>query len=584
MKLLKLHIIFFFILCLSFQSCLDMEPEEQLSEESMWKNPGQFELFAKNFYGWARDFSGLGGPHGDIRSDLFTTDPRDIYSNGTATIPVTDGNYTGAYNNLRQVNTLLKHSKSYVLPEDIKTPVGEAYFFRAYIYFDLLQLYGGVIKVEEPLDITASELYRAQNTREEIVEFIISDLNNAIPLLPKHKDISAANAGCVSCEAAQAFLSRVALYAGTWEKYHNGNSQNTECSTKWLKIAYEAADEVIKSGAFELFQPAELVKEGDEGAAYRYLFILENEKSNPAGLQKSANKEYIFTKRHDTTLNPIGINITEGRFNNKLHLTRKFANMYLQRSTGLPINTDTWNYSTKGSEYVDRDNRMASIMLVDGGYYWSSTGGRFRRTWLGDAAEIKAAGLSPYNPSGGTGYHCRKWCAEREVENRKEGYDYPIIRYAEVLLNYAEAKYEHDGAISNADLDKSLNLVRLRVNPNMPKLSNELLNRTTTTMRTEIRRERTVELIDEGFRLDDLKRWKAAEYEMPDDLLGVKYTGTAFENGWTGVTVNDDGCVIWERNRKWDNKQYLYPFPSEQLQLNPNLQPNWQATNPFAKQ
>lgn len=583
MKLLKSYITLLFALGLLFQSCLDKFPEEQLSEGDMWQNPGQYELYAKSFYGWTRTFSGLDGPHGDVRSDLLTTDPRNIYSNGTATIPLTDGNYSNAYTNIRQVNILLKQASSYPNPEKIKVPVGEAYFFRAYLYFDLLQLFGGVPKIDHPLDVDSPELYAPQNTREEITEFIISDLNEAIARLPKYKEIGTDDNGRVSLEAANAFLSRVALYAGTWEKFHNGNGQNTELSKKWLKIAYEAADQVIESKTFEIFKPAELIKDGDEGAAYRYLFILEDEKSNPAGLQKSANKEYIFARRYNTTLAPIGINITEGRFNNAIQVTRKFANMYLQRSTGLPINTSTWDYSKKGSEYVDRDYRMSSIMMIEGGYYWSSNGGRYRRSWLGDAEEIKAAALSPFNASGKTGYHYHKWASEREVENRKEGYDYPIIRYAEVLLNYAEAKYEHDGSISNADLDKSLNLVRLRVNPNMPKLSNELLNGQPTNMRTEIRRERTVELIDEGFRLDDLKRWKTAELEMPDDMLGVKYSGTEFEtSGWTGVTVNADGCVIWENGRKWDNKQYLYPFPLDQLQLNPNLKPNWQSTNPYA--
>ena len=98
------------------------------------------------------------------------------------------------------------------------------------------------------------------------------------------------------------------------------------------------------------------------------------------------------------------------------------------------------------------------------------------------------------------------------------------------------AKFEYDDNILDPDLDKSLNLVRLRVNPTMPKLSNGLLRGTGTNMRTEIRRERTVELIDECFRLDDLKRWKTAENEMPEDMLGIKYTGTAFEtSGWAGV-------------------------------------------------
>lgn len=94
----------------------------------MWKNPGQFEAFAKNFYGWTRDFGGLGDAHGDVQADLFSTNPKNIFSNGTSTIPLTDKSYTDAYANLRQVNLLLQKAESYSLPEGIKVPVGEAYF------------------------------------------------------------------------------------------------------------------------------------------------------------------------------------------------------------------------------------------------------------------------------------------------------------------------------------------------------------------------------------------------------------------------------------------------------------------------
>ena len=163
------------------------------------------------------------------------------------------------------------------------------------------------------------------------------------------------------------------------------------------------------------------------------------------------------------------------------------------------------------------------------------------------------------------------------MEDKKEGYDFPIIRYAEVLLNYAEAVYERDDKISNTDLNISLNLVRLRVNPAMTPLTNELITQNAgMDMRTEIRRERTIELFNEGFRLDDLKRWKTAETEMPQDFLGIRWTGTEFQNKWPGVTNerNSDGFIILESGRKWEDKHYLYPLPTDQLQLNPNLKQN----------
>ena len=184
-------------------------------------------------------------------------------------------------------------------------------------------------------------------------------------------------------------------------------------------------------------------------------------------------------------------------------------------------------------------------------------------------------------PKTGTGYHNQKWATERKVEDKKEGYDFPIIRYAEVLLNYAEAVYERDDKISNTDLNISLNLVRLRVNPAMTPLTNELITQNAgMDMRTEIRRERTIELFNEGFRLDDLKRWKTAETEMPMDIVGIQWKGTEYEKVWANCPyeTNAEGCIMIEKGRKWEEKNYLFPLPSDQLQLNPNLQqnPGWE--------
>lgn len=120
-----------------------------------------------------------------------------------------------------------------------------------------------------------------------------------------------------------------------------------------------------------------------------------------------------------------------------------------------------------------------------------------------------------------------------------------------------------------------MNLVRCRVNKDMPKLSNELVSTNGLSMQTEIRRERTVELFNEGFRIDDLKRWKIAEIEMPQDILGIKKTGTDYAKENLSYSTDLNGCIIVETGRKWEEKNYLYPLPADQLQLNPNLGQNF---------
>lgn len=559
---------------LTFQSCLDMEPKTQLADTNYWQTPDHFKLFATQFYGWTVDFKQLDdSPHSDVRSDLRTGITLDVYSNGTNSIPSSDKTYTNNYNRIRQVNTLLQQAEGYAAPADIETSVGEAHFFRAYCYFDLLQVYGDVIITRTPLDIDSPEMQMARNSRDEVVDFILEDLEEAIRLLPEANEISSKDEGRLSSQAASAFLSRVALYEGTWQKFRNGG-QNNDRSSALLDIAATSAHDVIESGFFELFAPEELGTE-----AYKYLFILENDKSNPAGITKSGNKEYIFTRRHDPTLASIGFNITQGRLGNALYVTRKMANMYLQ-SNGLPINPQTWDYSKVDSEFKDRDNRMSNTLMIPGHTYWGTGGGRI--DWTGSAEEIANASHKNFMPSTGTGYFPHKWCCERDgVPTGMEAYDYPIIRYAEVLLNYAEAVFERDDKISDEDLAISLNLTRKRVNPNMPDLTNAFVSANNLDMRTEIRRERTVEFYDENFRIDDLKRWKTAEEEMPMNLTGVKWRGTDYETKWSDAsskTMDAEGCIIYEQGRVWEEKHYLYPLPIDQLKLNPNLKqnPGWE--------
>lgn len=553
--------------CLTY-SCLDLDPKDQIADGNYWSNASDYKLFANQFYGWTRDFSNsvYDAPHSDKRSDLIMDKSgTNVYSNGTNSIPAGDKNYTDNYNRIRRTNILLQKAESFGNQSDIAQYMGEAKFFRAYCYFELLQLYGDVIITKKPLDVTDPEMKAARNDRGEVVDFMIQDLKEAAELLPL---TSTVENGRVGSEGAWAFLSRVALYEGTWQKFRGNEARGKEL----LDVAAKAAWEVMNSKKFSLYTPAIL---GD--SAQKYMFILEDVKSNPAGLLKSSNTEYIFSRRHDETLNPIGKNITKECLANAQLISQKFAAMYLCQD-GLPIEKSSlYLFKTDGKiahEYKNRDNRMIYTLCVPGNYYWSNENSRVN--WTSDAADRASASIKGYSPASGSGYANQKWAAERSVKSENEGYDYPIIRYAEVLLNYAEAVFERDDAITDEDLNLSLNLVRNRINANMPKLSNSFVTTNGLNMREEIRRERTIELFNEGFRIDDLKRWKTAETEMPKDFLGIKWKGTEYETKWPNVSYakNNEGYIILETGRKWDSKHYLYPLPTDQLQLNPNLKQN----------
>ena len=163
------------------QSCLDSHAKDQLAESNLWSSPSDFQLFANQFYGWTRDFGSLDNNsvkplHSDYNSDLFTSrDDRNRFSNGSNSVQESDGNYGSCYAHIRRTNLLLQNAEKYSASADIAQYVGEAHFFRAYSYFDLLQFYGDAIIITQPLDVTSPELRVAQNDRSEVADFIIED-------------------------------------------------------------------------------------------------------------------------------------------------------------------------------------------------------------------------------------------------------------------------------------------------------------------------------------------------------------------------------------------------------------------------
>lgn len=543
-------------------SCLELDPKEQLADPDLWGKAGDYQAFANKFYDWFPTFDMVysGTIHADKHSDILrdkSTSPDEV-SAGINTIPASDGDYTDNYKHIRRCCLLLEKAQSYSNQAEIAQPVGEAYFFRAWCYFQLVQKFGDVILVSHSLDTNDPLLYASRNDRGEVMDFIINDLRNAISCL---KPAAELEEGRISREGAQAFLGRVGLFEGTWQKFRG----NTDRATDLLDISAKASKEVINGGKFQLFYNTALGE-----TSLKYLFILEDVQSNPAGLKKDANKEYIVKRCYHTTLKKIGKNLNTEVLANGQYVSAKFANLYLC-SDGLPIDKSNkfQGYSKATSEWQNRDLRMKTTLMAPGQYYFTNDEDHSRSDWSGSETELARA---KYQPSWNSGalYFPQKWATERFVTDGDQSYDFPIIRYAEVLLNYAEAVYERDGQISDDDLNISLNLTRTRLNKEMPLLSNSFVNANGLDMRTEIRRERTIELFNEGFRLDDLKRWKTAETEMPMDFLGSRNISSSY-------TQNADGNNIIETGRKWSEKNYLNPLPIDQIQLNPNLgqNPHW---------
>src|SRR2546430_17027290 len=203
-------------------------------------------------------------------------------------------------------------------------------------------------------------------------------------------------------------------------------------------------------------------------------------------------------------------------------------------------------------------------------------------TFVGPCSDVsQESGFQPVFPgfrgssATRTGYMLRKFLDETVEATQFAGeYDFKEFRYGEVLLILAEALFERGGVISDADLSRTINLLRARVG--MPALNNTFVTSNGLDMLTEIRRERTVELAFEGFRRDDLRRWKTADTEMPQALRGVKFVGTEYQQRdpalkvGTDIQVDAGGFVVSElaASRQFVvPKHYLNPIPLQQIQL-----------------
>lgn len=518
---------------------LDLVSGDTLTDGSFWKNADDFKKAANSFYS---SLPGFG--YGDTESDIAFSNPNSL-SNGTFQKADESSAWNNAYIRIRRANVILEKSAS-ATDEGIKRYAAEAKFFRAFNYWSLVQIFGGVPvidKVYEPLD---PGLFAPRSTQSEVIDFIINDLDESIVDLPLKKDLASADVGRITKGAALALKARVSLYQGTWEKFRNGAN-----ASKYLDLAISASGSIISSNEYSLYT-------GEGVQSYRYLFIEQGDDSPECILDRRFQRE-IAAHSFPYLLDRIGYNPT-----------KKLADLYLDKN-GLPIAKSAifQGYDTYTSEFIDRDPRMTMTMIIPG----TKTVRVFHPT-----TPVENWPDSPQrNPN--TGYILYKYMSEDAFANNNgEGgtyggshdYDNHLIRYAEVLLIYAEAMYEKNGSISDADLDKSINLLRDRVG--MPHLTNSFVAANSLDMREEIRRERTVELALEGFRRDDLLRWKTAETELPPDIKGIKIKGSDWQNrapynlASYQNRADANGFLIVESARVFDaSKHYLQPLPTKEI-------------------
>jgi hypothetical protein len=533
--------LYYLLLVLVLAGCdksLDLTPKDQLSDASFWKAPDHFKLAANDFY-----YRLQADIYTDINSDIAFGSGANAVSNGSYLAQANYELWDQSYEGIRATNYLLAKAEESGLGTEIDQWVGEALFFRAYHYWNLARNYGGVPKIDKVLEVTSEELYTPKSSQQEIIDFVIADLDNAIARLSKQSELDGTAIGRVTQGAALALKARAALYQGTWNKYHAEGS-----AVPYLDAAISASEQVIGSGEYGLF-----IGEGSE--SYKYLFILKGDDS----------REVILAKRfYFNPTTPVTHNWTRELWFNAMIPTKNLADLYLA-TDGLPISQSPMfqGYNNLTSEFENRDPRMEMTFVVPGSEIFAD-GGVWAPTFPGFTGTNATR----------TGYMLRKFLDETIEATQFQGsYDFKEFRYAEVLLILAEALYERNGSIADADLDRTINLLRLRVN--MPPLTNNHVTANGLDMLEEIRRERTVELAFEGFRRLDLRRWKMGETTMPQAIRGVKFEGTEYEQQYpdlqigSDIQVDEQGFIIAEpaASRQFLPRHYLDPIPLQQIQL-----------------
>lgn len=520
--------------CVSF---LEKEPLTTLSSNSFWNTENDLRLALNNQYkemnhDWNLD---------NWSVDCFADVGNDV-SSGTYTVPNTDDKWIKPYKQIRISNEFLENYEKASITEDLKKRyAGEARFFRAYYYYRLITRFGDVILTTNTMDIDSPELYAERTPKEDILKLMMEDLDFAETHIPLKNDMKN-DVGRITKGAVQAFMARVCLYYGTWYKFRGEET----LAQGYLQKAKEAAKRCMDSKQYSLYSD------------YRNLFLTPGEDS----------EEHIFSYRYDEVSNTYNPRIRSVIIDFRQEPTKFIADAFLCKD-GLPIEKSSYKveYLPLGKEFEDRDPRMALTL-------WKP----------GDSFKGKPFVPNLTNQTR-TGYMFKKYGDEASMEQMSSRIDEILIRYAEVLLTYAEASYELNNQISDADLDISINVLRNRFanDPNkLPPLTNTFVKQHGLDMREEIRRERRVELVTESLRYDDLIRWKTAEIELPQEILGAKFDQLAYPDMIPGkdVNLNKEGFLIVQigKSRMFDaQKDYLFPLPLREITLNPNLKqnPNW---------
>ncbi len=554
-------------------SFLNRAPLSDISPETFFTNEVDLQLYCNQYY---KNLPVQNFLHADDNSDdkanqtinpllagTYTipnaADTNDLPGTGAFSAGATTINGTGTnwnFTMIRACNFFLANYSKAAVSDSIKNIyVGETLFFRANEFWKKVKAFGDVPYINVYItDTSKTYLYAPRTPHQQVMDSVLQDLNFAIAHIPVKPLL--AQTGRITKYAALALKARVCLWEGTYRKYFSGAGD----PTPYLQGAVDAAEQIMGSGAFYIY------KTGNPQSDYYNLFIQEDLTGNSEAILPMSYLPSILMNDIDRQLGQNG----DG-------YSKDFVRSFLC-TDGKPTyhNSLYQGDDTPDDEAKNRDPRYAQQIATRGFDLLN-----------GDTIVLPRIGTT--NTS--TGYQCIKgrssslaaWGAGQSA------YDFFIFRYAETLLIEAEAKAEQ-GQCTQTVLDNTINLLRDRVG--MPHMIIASLEKDPNSdfpdvpvLIDEIRRERRVELGAEGFRFDDLHRWHAGPViNNPETILGMKLT-PALRAQYPADQADQIASIVVDANdyirvypnfttRTWDDKMYLYPVPTGEITLNPNLTQN----------
>lgn len=558
---------------------LEQNPVDKLFESNAFQTEADLKLYTNGFYSMLPSAYTIF--YGDRISDYMAPIAVGKFILGSYTAQ-DSGNWS--WGSLRNVNYFLTHYDNPDIPAEARAHYGAlARLMRAVFYFDKVKRFGDVPWYDRALEYDDPDLYKARDSREFIMKKVLEDLDFACENLRSRDGGKLSDSDCsvIDRYVALALKARICLFEGTFRKYHGLTA--VPAPDEWLSEAAEAAEAVMESGLFSLAKD------------YSSLFVSE----------EADKKETIIAIIHSEGLqvyHAANWYYTSPSYGECLGLTHQFINTYLNADGSRFTDKPGYDEMEFQDEVSGRDPRLAATIRC----------GRYIR---GDG--------KVYAPDFGactTGYQIRKWVS-RDVSMDSRSMQttaIPWIRYAEVLLNYAEAKAEL-GEFTPDDWNKTVKALRLRAgirSAEMPSAADSYLKSVyfpdiDDPVLLEIRRERGVELVAENQRFDDIRRWKRGELmtmeyqgiyvpslDLPLDLNGDGDEDVTFvkKTSWQSNTYQvmigskyllsgkNYGRLIYKANtneqydRLWEDKMYLYPVPYDAIVVNPALgqNPGWE--------